>query len=997
MKKFPAFLAAIGLCASGSLAATKLLTIDSWPAGPPIGGSHPGTTPYTAYVEEGTAVEVVAPWHHFFSFMRGFFVQWKDGSGSTLSDRISYSFTITEDTRLFAEFAVNVRQFYVNDAIADGGVPPGDDANSGTSPSRPMASIQALLQRYGNAFELSSTVHVLPGTYDENIVMSHMDHLSIVGSGADTTFIDGGLRGACLTVRDSWWGFPLSTGLVSGFTFTGGLSEKGAGISCHGRSSLTIRNCVIAVNEAIEGGGIYCGDSSRPTLENCTIVRNSARSGGGIYCAGTSTLTIVNSIVWGSSADLGMQMAVVRTSPDSIHWVLVKWTNIEGGLGGIFLTQQSVLMWGDGNISVDPLFADPASNDFHLKSEEGRWKQDANGGLWVKDEVTSPCIDAGDPQAAFSTEPQPNASIVNMGAYGSTPHASLSPGTCTLTVVTNGFDAQFSGYPYGVGDFSSNVRMGPISLKTTWTAQFQSDGKAHPFFRWADADGNTLSWQGIYKFTLAGDTTLVAEYGHAQQDFYVNDEVPEGGFLAGDYRNAGTSPQAPMPSINTLLERYTEIEEGTTIHVSAGIYAGNVMIRSKDNSSKMNITLSGAGKDQTVIQGHASSQRPCLTLAGFSGIIKGVRFNGASGVCCIASSPLIEDCIIDASHQGNFGGPGGIYCDPLSLPMIRNSAIIGNAFPSGGGVLCDASSPIILSCIIRNNTGAGIACVNGAAPLIQGNIIEDNHPQEGYSSGSGVYCVASSPVIEGNVIAGNSNASRGGGIYADADSAPTISNNLIAGNQALTGGGLHLEGTASVQSCTIAGNTAESAGGGVAGNTAAVAITNSILWGNTAPSGPEIALTASSLAVGHSDVAGGIDGVAADEASGPVAWGEGCIDADPRFVDAPAGDYRLLPGSPCIDAGTNAGVPPGQTDAAGVARIIDGNFDGEAVIDLGAFEHLPGDLDRDGRVTILDLIRLRNSVGGDPASGGVAPLADVNADGQINIVDLVLVRGRMGR
>lgn len=78
--------------------------------------------------------------------------------------------------------------------------------------------------------------------------------------------------------------------------------------------------------------------------------------------------------------------------------------------------------YGTGCIVKDPCFADAASGDFHLKSAAGRW----NGTTWVKDTVTSPCIDAGEPSAAYANEPSPNGNRVNMGAYGNTSEASKS-------------------------------------------------------------------------------------------------------------------------------------------------------------------------------------------------------------------------------------------------------------------------------------------------------------------------------------------------------------------------------------------------------------------------------------------------------------------------------------------------------------------------------------------------------------------------------------------
>jgi hypothetical protein len=59
-----------------------------------------------------------------------------------------------------------------------------------------------------------------------------------------------------------------------------------------------------------------------------------------------------------------------------------------------------------------------------LKSQAGRWE--AATGTWVIDDVTSPCIDAGDPNSPVGDEPQPNGERINMGAYGGTAEASKS-------------------------------------------------------------------------------------------------------------------------------------------------------------------------------------------------------------------------------------------------------------------------------------------------------------------------------------------------------------------------------------------------------------------------------------------------------------------------------------------------------------------------------------------------------------------------------------------
>jgi hypothetical protein len=101
--------------------------------------------------------------------------------------------------------------------------------------------------------------------------------------------------------------------------------------------------------------------------------------------------------------------------------------------------------YGPGNIDADPNFAvagywdekstpgfweddEWVEGDYHLKSGAGRWNESSQS--WQLDDVTSVCVDAGDPNDSLGQEPYPNGGRINMGAYGGTEYASKT-GICT--------------------------------------------------------------------------------------------------------------------------------------------------------------------------------------------------------------------------------------------------------------------------------------------------------------------------------------------------------------------------------------------------------------------------------------------------------------------------------------------------------------------------------------------------------------------------------------
>jgi len=240
----------------------------------------------------------------------------------------------------------------------------------------------------------------------------------------------------------------------------------------------------------------------------------------------------------------------------------------------------------------------------------------------------------------------------------------------------------------------------------------------------------------------------------------------------------------------------------------------------------------------------------------------------------------------------------------------------------GGGILCWSASPTITNCIIKNNyahRGGGIDCYNdGASPLISNCTISGNIAEAGY--GGGIHVFRGSPSIRNCMITNNTGTwlSLGGGISLNYSSSQII-NCTISGNVAGTHGYENYGG-----------------GGAIYVKDSNLTITNSILWDNTAHYGTDMYVRWASVTIQYNDINQAI----IYNMGGTVNSGDGNINEDPLFVGG--SDYHLTEFSPCVDAGTDAGV---YTDIDGDNRPYDvpnWNKDGTGdEFDMGADEFAP--------------------------------------------------------
>jgi hypothetical protein len=429
---------------------------------------------------------------------------------------------------------------------------------------------------------------------------------------------------------------------------------------------------------------------------------------------------------------------------------------------------------------------------------------------------------------------------------------------------------------------------------------------------------------------------------------------------------------------------------------------------------------------------------------------------GTAAIHCNSAAPHISGCIIsnntcdraavvfengsdalfqNCTVQGNLSSEnGGIYCEG-SNPTITGCIVTENRVhdsydihDGSAGISCWDSNAMIEDCTIAlnssgkshfHNIAGGIYC-NGGTPIIRRCNIIDN-----YSSQSGGGIMGCDGLIEECQISGNIAALSGGGLYM---SNGTITNCIISDNYASEGAGLSTCGfvEGAIDNCLIVNNTADACGGGLEGcgniinctitgnralqNTPMVlgggamkdctGITNCIIWDNyTAISGnPLYNCSTPSYSCIQDWAGGGTGNTAADpNFRMPGQW---VHDTDPNILVGPGdpnavwteGNYRLNPGSPCIDAGNNSAVPVSLTsDLNGWARFIDDSCVADTgvgpapIVDMGVYEFLPADIDGSGLVNYLDFEVVSSHW---LQTSGDCQGADANCDGTVDLTDL---------
>ena len=394
-------------------------------------------------------------------------------------------------------------------------------------------------------------------------------------------------------------------------------------------------------------------------------------------------------------------------------------------------------------------------------------------------------------------------------------------------------------------------------------------------------------------------TLLMMGCNAASRIIYVDADALPG----GDGTTWGTAHKYLQDALDDALK-------GDEIWIAAGLYKPTLEIggsgdRYKSVQMKKGVAMYGgfAGIETSREQRNWQSNKTILS-GDLSGDDVGFTNNDENCFHVVTGNNTDATAILDGftitAGNANFDvwpddGGGGMN-NYRGSPTIKNCTFKGNsAYADGGGMRnWGKSRSLITNCVFIGNAS--------------------NQEGGGMMNGPG-----SSPTVTNCIFSGNSAGEDGGGMYNN-ESNPMVTNCRFNGNNAdLTGGGMYNVNSSSpmVTNCTFSGNSALTAGGGVCNTNSNPTLTNCILWGDSAPTDPEIHNSGSTPIITYSDIAGSYIGT-------------GNIDADPLFADR---DLRLSEDSPCINAGENAAVPGGvKTDLDANPRLFNG------VVDMGAYE-----------------------------------------------------------
>ncbi len=583
-----------------------------------------------------------------------------------------------------------------------------------------------------------------------------------------------------------------------------------------------------ALYEAPQGGGIYCNASS-PILTNLVFLENAAESyGGGVYCT-------------------------LGASPILRHVSFIGNNAYDGGgmncLHDCFPVLTDVLFEGNSALSGGGFVAGEGS-----------------GGQLTNVTFESNHADLWGGAASIGTNASPVLTNVtfshNVGTTGGGVSCTWNSNPVFMNVTFIGNQGTTGGGLYCLN--SSPILTQTIIAMSTSGGAVVCHGTSEPTITHSCIFGN-VGGDGLcgdYYDNVFEDPLFCPGEATLQDNSPCLPENNEWGELIGAHgqgcgpvttwyvdcaNSSGIEDGSEAYPFDTIREGIDAATEAHTVLVAPGTYVGS---GNRDlDFGGINMTLRGTGgAESTTIdcedQGRAfhfvSGEDSTSVIDGFM-ITNGYASDAfceapqGGGIYCNASSPILTDLVFIENAAESYGG--GVYCTLGASPILRHVSFIGNSAYDGGGMDCRHDCfPVLMDVLFEGNSalsGGGFVAGENCGGHLTNVTFESNHADlwgGAASIGSG-----SSPVLT-NVTFSHNDGRTGGGVSCTWSSNPVFVNVTFIGNHGVTGGGLHcLNSSPSLTQTIIAMSTSGSAV--VCEGTSEPTITHSCIFGNAGGDG----------------------------------------------------------------------------------------------------------------------------------------------------------------
>ncbi|MCL1920606.1 MAG: hypothetical protein FWG50_05935 [Kiritimatiellaeota bacterium] len=519
-----------------------------------------------------------------------------------------------------------------------------------------------------------------------------------------------------LTHNAAYIGGGSFYGTLDNCVFTGNSARASGG----GASNGTLNNCLLTGNTAdLSGGGSFAG-----TLANCTIVGNSAYGSGGARGG-----TLVNCIVWGNTITSGSNTNHYQATFAFSCTTPMPTGSYDGG----------------GNITLDPLFVNPATGDYHLQPPPG-----------------SPCVNAGDnARAAGLRDLDGNHRIwggrVDMGCYE---HGS-----------------QPSGVVFHVDRNKSNDNGDGLSWAT---AKRTLQGAADC----ATLSGDiVLVTNGTYAaFAVVGESITIQSVNGDAQTFIDGGGIARCATLYSPYGFDGNARLSGFTLLNGLAIDGGGACSGTLTNCTligntALYYGGGAHECTLDNCRLMYNTVLGSDTVEACGGGVYDCTLDNCTLMYNAAYIGGGAYEGTLNNCMLSGNnagygggaygSTLANCTLSDNRAGYGGG--------ASDGTLNNCLLTGNTAEEAGG---GAHGCTLNHCTLTGNAASGIifpGCGGGSSDGTLNNCLLTGNSAY-YGGGSYFGTLANC------TLAGNTAAEHSGGSYDG-----TLNNCIVWGNTAPDG------------------------------------------------------------------------------------------------------------------------------------------------------------------------------------------------------------------